>query len=166
VVDTGNGAVVAELAADPLGQARVGHALLRELLLLLRQGDRVDPRAAAGDPGGELAPAGADLDQVGASGDAERVEQRIDLALLRLQQQLVSGQRDPADLLEQRGGIGHRGVEERLEQLIRQVVVPRDVALGVVDRAALVAGVALHVQVAQPLQPRGDELGHLRGEDG
>jgi len=26
--------------------------------------------------------------------------------------------------------------------------------------------VALHVQVAQPLQPRGDELGHLRGEDG
>ena len=41
-------------------------------------------RAAAGGPDRELAPAGADLEDPGAVGDAGLVEQALDLAALRL----------------------------------------------------------------------------------
>ena len=85
---TGGGerAVVHQLDLDAVGEPGRGDPLLGELELLDRQRDRVDARATPGGTDGELAPAGADLQDPGAGGDAGLVEEAFDLAALRVRE--------------------------------------------------------------------------------
>ncbi len=67
-------------------------------------------------------------------------------------------------VVEQCGRVSHRLVEEHLEHVVRQVVVPLDVLAGALD--GVVVGLRDPVQdgVSQLLQRGGDQIPHVRGE--
>ena len=175
-----DGAVVAEVHAHPVGHAGRRDPVAGQGLLLGGQGDRADASAAAGGADGQLAPAGADLEQAGAVADAGGVEQPVDLAGLRLGQRLGGGLaagRDGDEMsrrrrvvtdrgVEQGRGVAQRLVEERREEVVRQVVVVGDVVAAVGLRAALRARRAGDHQGAGLLQRRGDQRGQVGGEHG
>jgi hypothetical protein len=122
---------------------------------------------------GELTPAGADLEHPGAGPDLGPVEEPFDLAGLSLAQvstRLGSGHQRVVvgayrSRREQRGGVAQARVEEQLEQVVRQVVVVSDVALGVRARALLVVRRAADGEGAELLQPRRHQGRHVGRQD-
>ena len=136
----GDVAIVLKPDLDPLGQARLEDALLRQLVLCPGHGD-------AGDAGAELpcgedgegTPAAADLEQPVPRRQADEPGETTALVELRLLQLLLVR-------LEARGRIEHGGVEPGVEEGVAEIVVGVDVA------AAALAVVAAQ-RVLQPAQP-------------
>ena len=86
-------AVVAQFDLDSVGQARFGHPLPGQSLLLGRQSDRTDVCASRRGADAQFAPAGTDLEHSAARPDARGVEEPVDLAALRVGEvRLVGGQ--------------------------------------------------------------------------
>ena len=98
-------AVVTQFHADLAGQPGLGHPAGGQRLLLPRDRDGAHPRAAARGPDGQLAPAGADLEHPAAGPHPGPVEQPVDLAALRLGEQVVSRDRSAI-------GLGPKSAEE------------------------------------------------------
>ena len=110
-----NVAVVLDPDLDLVSESSVGDPGACERRLFLRQGHREHPRPPPGSPQRQCAPTGPDLQKPGSRADVGLVEHRIDLALLGALQVLL-GERNA--LLEQRRAVGHRRVEERLEEVV------------------------------------------------
>lgn len=159
-------AVVAQLDTDPRVEPRRTHSLPGQVPLLPGEGERGDAGAAGGGPQGQLAPAGAGLQQPGSLAHVGQVEQPVDLAVLG------RGEPVPArrEASEDGGGVGEGVVEEEGGQVVGQVVGAAVVGAGAVGRVALVVRVAWRPQSAQSLQPlqslqRGrDQVGGVPGE--
>ena len=79
-------AVVAQLHVDASRHSGALRALARQCGLFLRQRERGDGRTALRGAHRERAPAGADLEHLGSEADPGGVEQRVDLAMLRVGQ--------------------------------------------------------------------------------
>ena len=89
VVPTFDVAVVAQLHVDATRHPGAPRTLACQRGLLLRQREGGDGRTSLGGAHGERAPAGADLEHSGTESDPGRVEQRVDLAALRVGQGLL-----------------------------------------------------------------------------
>ena len=159
-------AVVAHLYVDASRHAGAPGTLAGPRRLLLRQRERGDGRTSLRGAHRERAPAGADLEQPGAEPDAGGVEQRVDLAPLRIGQRLI-GRHFVAVHgvgVEARARVGHGLVEELREEIVGQVVVTTDVVARTRLRVALGVRLVAHVEVTQALHPRGHQLVHARRE--
>ncbi len=138
-------AVVADLDLDPIGVTGLGDALAGALRLRLRQRHAEHlPGTAARGLDREAAPAAADVEHPVALADRELVGRQLELRPLGgLERRVALLPRDSGGR-EEGAAVGHRAVEEELEELVRDVVVMADGA-----RVALLA-------VPAPLR---DELG-------
>ena len=133
--------------------------------LLARERDRDHAGAAPRGPDGQLAPAGADLEQPAARPGPGPVQQGVDLAPLSVGQQVTGGQRGAVILCSEHGrGVGHGLVEEQREQLVGQVVVAADVTAGAVAGLLVGGRRAAYRQRAHPLQRGRDEVAGAGGE--
>jgi len=150
-------AVVAEQHLDPIRQACSGHPRAGQLGLGARDGRRRHPAAArGGGVDGEAAPAGADLEQVVGRAQVNQPAQRLVLARLRGLECVTR--------LEHGRGVGHGWVEERREEVVREVVVAGHVAGRARDRVALLGRHSRLVQAPQALQRTRQEPLDVGGE--
>ena len=137
-------AVVLNADLDPVGEARVGDSLPRQLCLILRERDADRLNAVAlRRMHHEAAPATADVEHPLALLQRELRADEVELRLLGLLQgrSPVAGEKSLRlrDAGEEGAGVGHRLVEEEREELVADVVVVADglaVALGGVLAAA------------------------------
>ena len=114
-------AVVLQLDVNPVGQALLENALLRVVVLFLRDGEARDARAdlLAGELR-EAAPAAADFEHMVLGPTSRGLRQRAVFAGL--------GEREVVLALEvQRGRVGHRPVQPGFVEAIAEVVVRVDV---------------------------------------
>ena len=125
-------AVVEEAELGVTGDAALGGALGRELVLLLREGDAGDAGAAGlGQVEAEAAPARADVEHLHAGLD---VELRRQVALLGELGILEGG----LLVLEIGAGILPVAVEEEIVEGAREIVVVGDIGLGLAHGIVLV----------------------------
>ena len=104
----------------------------------------------------KAAPARADLEQVVGRAEVNQPAQRLVLARLRGLERVAR--------LEHGRGVGHGGVEERREEVVREVVVAGDVAGRAGDRVALLRRHPRLVQPPQALQRPRQEPVDVGGE--
>ena len=117
----GDVAVVLHPHFDAVGESGGGDAPHREIVLLLRDGERGDA-AAVVLPGVQTpaAPAGADLEDVIAGLQVELAAERVVLGDLRLLERRRA--------VPTRARIHHRAVEPEAEELVGEIVVLADIA--------------------------------------
>ena len=155
VVLAGDLAVVDELEVD-VDTGR-GEPLLGEGRLLGRQRHRGHLGTALRGTDRQGAPSAADLEHPRARGDV--ASSRI-ASILRV----CAASRCLLGALEPGGGVGHRRVEERREQIVGQVVVGVDVLARALDRVALVVRQLLVDEDAELLQRHRHDRRHPLGE--
>ncbi len=131
-------AVILQAHLDAVAEPGGGDAFHREVVLLLRDGERRHAAAVvARGVEAPAAPAGADLEDVVGRREVELAAERVVLCVLRLAQRGVG-------TLPARGRIHHRVIEPEGEEVVGKVVVLGDVATG--DGAVVGAQ-----QVAEPV---------------
>ena len=161
VILLGNEAIVLQADGDPIGQSRLGNLCFSPTLLLCRQSQRGDDRAAPRRLDRQAPPAASDLEQAGAGRQVKPVEEQGNLVLLRCFQTLVRA-------MESRRRIAHRVVEPSRVEVIAEIVVRRDVVARL-GQAVIAQAVGERIEHPhRPLRPcrvpQADRIGHEQFE--